>query len=1581
VLIGGEEGVGKGRLLEEFETHLVPDDVRVLHGRFVEQQSGFPLHGFCELIQGYFRSKEMGEVSAGLPDFSDLAAELLNHFPVLGEIPSLRAQATQPMPADAPGIGTGDEQTYLFELIARTLTRICNNRPMVLVLEDLHFGNVALKAVQYAVRRLGPTPTLVIGSFCSDDMDHSTPVARLLDSFRGDRQFLSLQLPPLSKSEHTSLLCTLLGGLEVSPELSSRIYETTDGNPFFTIDLIQSLRDFGVLAQNDQGSWFLPEEQELSSNELPLTIQQAVDKRIRNLSPELQGLLRVASILGRTFKYEHLEAISGEALNTDDAVDALLDVGVLSEIRHSREERLAFSSGAVRDVLYASLTRRKRRLHHQRFAEYLEVENSGQAEDVYALLCHHFTQGDAPEKAIEYGLLAARQFLSAFSPEEALRALKSVFTFLEDAESAKSSPLNGRAWMLFSRAHRMKGDAETALSGAEKAVDIYERADDEERLAEAILLAAEIAWESRQISWAEQWVDRGIAVSSDLTDKAVPLELLSLGSTLANLRGDYVRSQEYQRLASRLSTEGAEKQALPDGGRLAIALSNPIRATDPSRGMMIEETEVFATVFETLLETDSRGNLQPLLCESWESSDDGTSFTLTIRDGVTFHDGHQLTAQDVKLSFERVARLAAESTISGAVRTLLDSIKGIATGDAIADSNHGSLEGPRPAHASGLTVLSERQIRFDLNEPLSIFPVLLTQPQTAIVRDPLDATAEVGRVLGTGPFRLSKLSPEHVVVDRNGDYWGEQVPRLDGLDFRTGMSSADTATHLRSGDIDIAHDLLPEDLDKILRDPRLRSRLVEMPDKNTFFLLFNLSGPTASHHAIREVMTRTLRVPDLVWRTLGRFAQPATGLIPPGVLGHLPGRRFPEPISAETAVEMMGAESITRPVYVRAAVHPAFLDRYRALLDALLGAWRELGIEVSVANQDAESFLRLFDDTEGIDLWLGRWVADYSDADNFTFGLFHSRVGVLRNYYCSTEMDALTEQARMERDPTVRHESYLKIERMFRKDDVLIPLFHDCSYRLASPRVSVPRLRSSPPYVNYSELARINEVATPTSRAFANDTLEIPCVGGLRSLDPALSRTLTEFEAISNIYESLTRVTEAAHVAPWLAKEIKPEDDGRSYRIVLRPNVHFHNGRLLTSRDVRYSLERLLRVGGHRGEIMTCIKGADPVIRGEVNELEGFHVVSSSEFVIQLKQPNRLFPLLLSHPTTAIVPESSRAGGREEPGRLPGTGPFKTAQFVPGQRLELEASSEYWREGFPKSAGLVFQLNVPQKEVAEQFRAGRFALATRLDDKSFDELRSDSGFARGFRESPGLSTAMLQFNTFRGPLADEEARRLLTSAIDVLAAVERAAPGALTVANTLVPPALLPQKGATRRARTVIHRPGELSERLTLNAAVLPAPAYFPQVARELFRSLGKLGVRVHTVNDSIGDFFAALETGEVDLIVGRWCAHYPDADSFYHQLYDSQSGYLRKFFCSDKVDELVNLSRGESDPFLRQTTYLELEALLARNAIVLPLFHEPDIHFVQPGIKGFRTTFGYPSVAYEALQHERESRERRAKA
>ena len=81
----------------------------------------------------------------------------------------------------------------------------------------------------------------------------------------------------------------------------------------------------------------------------------------------------------------------------------------------------------------------------------------------------------------------------------------------------------------------------------------------------------------------------------------------------------------------------------------------------------------------------------------------------------------------------------------------------------------------------------------------------------------------------------------------------------------------------------MARDLLPEDLEDILRDARFRQGLVETPKKNTYFVLFNCrTGPHAGDLALRRALSGVVRPRDLVWRTLGRFAAPATGLIPPG---------------------------------------------------------------------------------------------------------------------------------------------------------------------------------------------------------------------------------------------------------------------------------------------------------------------------------------------------------------------------------------------------------------------------------------------------------------------------------------------------------------------------------------------------------------------------------------------------------------------------------------------------------------------------------------------------------------------------
>src|SRR5262249_41084535 len=160
------------------------------------------------------------------------------------------------------------------------------------------------------------------------------------------------------------------------------------------------------------------------TDQLPETIQQTVERRVDRLPEELREILSTASVLGKTFQFQDLSMILEDNRNLEESVDRLVTAGFIEEDRQSRGDRLIFSSGVLRDVLYAGLSRRKRRSMHRKYAEQLESRNEGRTERVASHLVHHYSQADVPEKVVEHGLKQARKSLDAFGSEEAIRLIK-----------------------------------------------------------------------------------------------------------------------------------------------------------------------------------------------------------------------------------------------------------------------------------------------------------------------------------------------------------------------------------------------------------------------------------------------------------------------------------------------------------------------------------------------------------------------------------------------------------------------------------------------------------------------------------------------------------------------------------------------------------------------------------------------------------------------------------------------------------------------------------------------------------------------------------------------------------------------------------------------------------------------------------------------------------------------------------------------------------------------------------------------------------------------------------------------------
>jgi peptide/nickel transport system substrate-binding protein/oligopeptide transport system substrate-binding protein len=832
------------------------------------------------------------------------------------------------------------------------------------------------------------------------------------------------------------------------------------------------------------------------------------------------------------------------------------------------------------------------------------------------------------------------------------------------------------------------------------------------------------------------------------------------------------------------------------------------------------------------------------------------------------------------------------------------------------------------------------------------------------------------RVFGTGPFRVAARTPDRIILERNPNSWRSVPARLDTVEFHAPLSASAIAAGLRSGELDLGRDLLPQDLERILREPQFRAGITEAPKRNTYFALFNKESPMGSNLALRRALAGAVRTQDLVWGALGRFALPATGLLPPGMLGHDAGRRRTH-LSHDEVVELLRSSGLPLPLSLRASVHPFLTDRFRALTSALLGTWRELGVDVSIEVSTMAEYLQTWERNAEIDLLIGRWNADYDDPDTFTFSLFHGRSGMMRGYLSSPQIDRLLEEARVESRPVVREGLYRKFESLLLESAALIPLFHEVDYRIANPNVRGLNLRSIPPYISYADLGKVQAPApdAATVPRWGGGIVQVPIAGVVQSLDASIGYSVEQDEVTPSVFEGLFRVTEN-RILPWLAAGVGVEDDGRRYRFRLRRGVRFHDGRALTSRDVRYSYERLLQnPESETRSFLAPIRGASRLIDGTATDLEGFHIVSPMEFLIDLEKPLSFFPALLSCSPAGVLPEGTGALGRSWREGCVGTGPFRVVEFEPGRRLELERNPYYWRDGYPRSEGVAFRFGVPPEEIKSEFLAGRFSLASDLLPADVEALRHDGRFASGYRESPRLITYFVALNNRRGVLGDERLRRALADSIDAPAIVGRTLGRLALPATGLIPPGLLGHTGTPRRrgpgheAQEVSAAPTRSKEPVEVTAAIHPIFfAEYSALARELLQAFHGIGVSVRTVNKTMSEYRQACIKGEADMVLGRWGADYLDADTFVRGALHSQEGWFGRCCGSPEIDQRAERAQSEVDPRVRHSLYRQVEEILEREAILLPLFHEQVYRFARSEVEGLAVGFSYPIVAYEDL-------------
>jgi DNA-binding CsgD family transcriptional regulator/tetratricopeptide (TPR) repeat protein len=397
VLLGGEAGGGKTRLIGEFADR-VRDDVLVLIGGCLElSTAGFPYAPFTAALRQLVREAGAAEIAALMP--RDGARDLARLLPEFGEPPADR--------------DPDSARARLFEQMLVLLERLAERRPLVLVIEDAHWADRSTRdLLVFLLRNLRHTAVLVIITFRSDELHRGHPMRPMIAELERIEGVVRLDLPRLTRAETAGQLAGILGHIP-EPGLVEVVYERSSGIPL----LVEAT------AEHPQSG-------------MPQSVRDLVLAGVNDLPEDTQDLLRLVSTGGVRFGHALIAKVSGLG---DTALSAALRPAVDANVLVADEEGYAFRHALIWEAVHDDLLPGEHGRAHQRFAEALEADPSLSLAGRPAVeITMHWARAHDHERALPAAWKAAQESSSAFAYAEQLQLLERVLELWDRVPDAEA---------------------------------------------------------------------------------------------------------------------------------------------------------------------------------------------------------------------------------------------------------------------------------------------------------------------------------------------------------------------------------------------------------------------------------------------------------------------------------------------------------------------------------------------------------------------------------------------------------------------------------------------------------------------------------------------------------------------------------------------------------------------------------------------------------------------------------------------------------------------------------------------------------------------------------------------------------------------------------------------------------------------------------------------------------------------------------------------------------------------------------------------------------------------------------------
>jgi len=515
------------------------------------------------------------------------------------------------------------------------------------------------------------------------------------------------------------------------------------------------------------------------------------------------------------------------------------------------------------------------------------------------------------------------------------------------------------------------------------------------------------------------------------------------------------------------------------GGIYHRLLPNNPPLLDPASLSDIYARTVATQIFDGLVQFDALLNPIPAIAEFWEASRDGRTWIFSLRHGVRFHHGREVTADDFIYSFTRLLDAKKPGPLTVFLRRI-----------------HGANDFMKGTSQSvqGLKAVDRYTLRITLDEPFAPLLAVLGLANAAVVpREKVEGQEErFGRApVGAGPFKLVRWEPNKEIVLEANDRYYEGRPFLDTVLFKIGGTFEEMFAEFLNGKLEDT--LIPSaKTDEVRIDPRYRQyRLFRKPTLSLLYIGFNTRLKPFDDVRVRRAFKYAVKKEKIVREITKMGSIPANGVLPPGMPGHDPDlkRYYYDPDKAKQLLAQAG--------YPNGAGFPVvrlWTVSKAASTKAELAAYQEylakIGVKVEVHfEEDWPTYVSMLEQGK-LPMFRFSWSATIPDPDDFLSRQLHSGGTSNWSFYRNPQVDQLLEQARKEFDYTRRISLYRDVERLVMDDAPWITQHNHVFERLYQS------------YVNGVQISFLGDWAIPMKRIWLQKSPAMGTTGAIPGVQP-----------------------------------------------------------------------------------------------------------------------------------------------------------------------------------------------------------------------------------------------------------------------------------------------------------------------------------------------------------------------------------------------------------------------------------------------------------------------------------------------